>query len=137
MVALLEDVNWSALRPAQAAKAAMAEAGRRQALQNSRIEMILGFAQTRSCRTKMVLAYFGEHMAANNCGHCDNCVGVTAPVELDEEHPFPVHSTVRHAEWGSGLVLSYQDGRMTVLFDEVGYKTLSVNVVQANGLLTH
>ena len=58
-------------------------------------------------------------------------------VERDDEHPFPVHSTVRHAEWGSGLVLSYQDGRMTVLFDDVGYKTLSVKVVQANGLLTH
>ncbi|HCT79971.1 MAG TPA: hypothetical protein DGT23_26085, partial [Micromonosporaceae bacterium] len=45
------------------------------------------------------------------------------------------HSTVRHADWGAGLVLSYEDDRMTVLFDEVGYKTLSVPVVRANGLL--
>ena len=34
--------------------------------------------------------------------------------------PFPVHSQVRHAEWGTGLVLNYEDDRMTVLFDEVG-----------------
>lgn len=33
-------------------------------------------------------------------------------------------------------MLSYDDDRMTVLFDEVGYKTLSVSVVSEQGLLT-
>jgi ATP-dependent DNA helicase RecQ len=52
------------------------------------------------------------------------------------DEPFAVHSTVRHAEWGSGMVMGYEEDRMTVLFDEVGYKTLSVPVVQENALLT-
>ena len=42
-----------------------------------------------------------------------------------------MHSTVRHAEWGTGMVMGYEEDRMTVLFDDVGYKTLSVPVVRA------
>jgi ATP-dependent DNA helicase RecQ len=42
---------------------------------------------------------------------------------------------VRHAEWGAGTVLSYEGDRMVVLFDDVGYKTLSVPVVQRQGLI--
>lgn len=33
-------------------------------------------------------------------------------------------------------MLNYEEDRMTVLFDEVGYKTLSVPVVSEQGLLT-
>lgn len=33
-------------------------------------------------------------------------------------------------------MLSYQDDKMTVLFDNVGYKTLSVPVINEQGLLT-
>jgi ATP-dependent DNA helicase RecQ len=53
----------------------------------------------------------------------------------DEIQPYPLHSTVSHRQWGRGTVLGYDDDRMTVLFDEVGYKTLSVAVVQDNDLL--
>jgi ATP-dependent DNA helicase RecQ len=51
------------------------------------------------------------------------------------EAPFPLHSTVRHPAWGLGTVLGYEKDQMTVLFDAVGYKTLSVPVVRAQGLL--
>ena len=53
--------------------------------------------------------------------------------DAEPDGPFPVHSTVRHAEWGAGMVLGYEEDRMTVLFDDVGYKTLSVPVVQRAG----
>jgi ATP-dependent DNA helicase RecQ len=46
-----------------------------------------------------------------------------------------VHSKVRHGEWGSGTVMGYEEDRMTVLFDEVGYKTLSVPVILQHTLL--
>jgi ATP-dependent DNA helicase RecQ len=42
---------------------------------------------------------------------------------------------VRHGEWGEGIVLQYDGDRMTVLFDDVGYKTLSVPVVIEQRLL--
>ena len=46
-----------------------------------------------------------------------------------------MHSQVRHAEWGTGMVMGYEEDRMTVLFDDVGYKTLSVPVVKQHALL--
>jgi ATP-dependent DNA helicase RecQ len=119
--------------PAAAARQALAEAARHQRLQGSRIEMMRNVAETAGCRGQALLACFGEHLA-HPCGHCDRCAagdGAAAPVE----GPFPVHSTVRHATWGAGLVLRYEEDRMVVLFDEVGYKTLSVDVVRREGLL--
>ena len=56
--------------------------------------------------------------------------------EMDPDgRPFPVSSSVRHNEWGLGTVMSYERDRMVVLFDEVGYKTLSVPIVRKGGLL--
>jgi ATP-dependent DNA helicase RecQ len=52
------------------------------------------------------------------------------------DDPYPLHSSVRHAVWGTGTVLGYEHGKMTVLFDTVGYKTLSVAVVRKANLLT-
>jgi len=122
--------------PAAAAEAAIAEYERRQVIQRSRTEMMRGFAETRTCRTQTLLAYFGEEHA-RRCGHCDNCVDGTARRAVPEsDELFPVHSHVRHAEWGKGMVMGYEEGRMTVLFDSLGYKTLSVPVVREHGLLT-
>jgi len=62
--------------------------------------------------------------------------GVPAPsAGSPAGQPFPVHSTVRHRTWGTGVVLGYEQDRMTVLFDSVGYKTLSVGVVRSRDLL--
>ncbi|MEV6815732.1 RecQ family ATP-dependent DNA helicase [Micromonospora sp. NPDC051296] len=120
--------------PVDAAAAAVAEAERQQTLTRSRTDMMRAFAETSACRGQALLAYFGEQMTAI-CGHCDNCHAGTSAADDGAVGPFPVHSQVRHPEWGAGLVLSYEEGRMTVLFDEVGYKTLSVSVVSEQGLL--
>ncbi|HEU0238535.1 MAG TPA: RecQ family zinc-binding domain-containing protein, partial [Micromonosporaceae bacterium] len=55
--------------------------------------------------------------------------------QADGAVPYALHSTVSHRQWGRGTVLGYDQDRMTVLFEEVGYKTLSVALVRANGLL--
>lgn len=47
----------------------------------------------------------------------------------------PVGGSVRHRAWGTGTVLGYEGDRMTVLFDSVGYKTLSLGVVREKDLL--
>ncbi len=118
--------------PVAAAEDALREAERHQALQRSRIDLMRHFAESNHCRGQSLLAYFGEHMG-RPCGHCDNCYAGTGRAAASG--PFPLHSTVRHAEWGTGLVLRYEDDRVTVLFDDVGYKTLSVPVVRQQGLL--
>src|SRR2546421_4080665 len=120
-------------QPSEAATRALAEAQRHQRLQGSRIEMMRNVAETTGCRGQALLACFGEHLH-HPCGHCDQCAaGESATARV--KGPFPVHSTVRHATWGQGMVLRYEEDRMVVLFDEVGYKTLSVEVVQRQGLL--
>ncbi|WP_328460183.1 ATP-dependent DNA helicase [Actinoplanes sp. NBC_00393] len=122
--------------PAAAAEAAVAEYERQQQVVRSRTDMMRGFAQSRQCRTETLLAYFGEDLK-RPCGHCDNCADGTAQAidEAEAEGPFPVHSRVEHAEWGAGMVMNYEEERMTVLFDTVGYKTLSVPVVVQQKLL--
>ncbi|MGN9913022.1 RecQ family ATP-dependent DNA helicase [Phytohabitans sp. LJ34] len=119
--------------PVDAARAALAEAERQQAVQRSRTDMMRAFAESGSCRGQALLAYFGEHLP-RPCGHCDNCAAGPAR-QPRVRGPFPLHSTVRHAEWGVGMVLAYESDKMTVLFDDVGYKTLSVPVVRDQGLL--
>ncbi|MFD0788510.1 DUF3553 domain-containing protein, partial [Micromonospora azadirachtae] len=108
---------------------------RQQTLTRSRTDMMRAFAETTGCRGQTLLAYFGEQMT-EVCGHCDNCHAGTSTADDGAVGPFPVHSRVRHPEWGPGLVLGYEEDRMTVLFDEVGYKTLSVRVVSEQDLLT-
>ncbi len=123
--------------PDEAAQLAVKEAQRQQTVQRSRTDMMRQFAEGRECRGQYLLAYFGEHLA-HRCGHCDNCAAtgrVPAPRRAAGDVPYPVHSTVRHTEWGEGLVLRYEQDRVIVLFDEVGYKTLSVPVVLKQGLL--
>jgi ATP-dependent DNA helicase RecQ len=39
----------------------------------ARLAAMLQFAETRGCRRKPLLAYFGETLASG-CGHCDNCI---------------------------------------------------------------
>ncbi|HEY9596495.1 MAG TPA: RecQ family ATP-dependent DNA helicase [Cyanophyceae cyanobacterium] len=100
----------------------------------SRLEMMRGYAEVRDCRREYLLNYFGEKLD-EPCGFCDNCkAGVV--VEDDDEHKaFPVNSRVVHSSWGEGLVMRYEGDKMVILFDEVGYKTLAVDLVRQGGLL--
>ncbi|MEU4240323.1 RecQ family ATP-dependent DNA helicase [Actinoplanes sp. NPDC026619] len=122
--------------PAAAAALAIKEYERQQVVTRSRTDMMRGFAQATGCRSQTLLAYFGEELK-KPCGHCDNCAnGLAAEVAAKSaDEPFAVHSKVKHPEWGAGTVMGYEEQRMTVLFDSVGYKTLSVPVVVEQGLL--
>lgn len=43
-----------------------------QALQLSKLNRIQQYAEALTCRRKVLLSYFGEHLA-EDCGNCDNC----------------------------------------------------------------
>jgi ATP-dependent DNA helicase RecQ len=51
------------------------------------------------------------------------------------DHPFPEQGRVRHPAWGEGLVVRNQGDAIVVLFDDVGYKTLSLPLVVEKALL--
>lgn len=105
----------------------------RARLDASRLEMMRAYAETDGCRRGFLLNYFGEPYDAP-CDNCDNCdAGTTG----DDSGPqiFALNARVSHEEWGEGLVVRHEDAKMTVLFDEAGYKTLSVEMVRERGLL--
>jgi ATP-dependent DNA helicase RecQ len=106
---------------------------RRREFDRSRVEMMRGYAEAGSCRRAYVLSYFGEPFDPP-CGSCDVCDAGGAE-EAPEEIPFPVGSRVRHGEWGEGAVQRYDDDAVVVLFDEVGYKTLALEVIAERDLL--
>ncbi|MGY1856094.1 RecQ family ATP-dependent DNA helicase [Modestobacter sp. SYSU DS0290] len=123
--------------PGEAAAAARELAEHHIRVDESRIEMMRGYAETTGCRRQFLLGYFGEQLD-EPCGNCDNCsAGLsTEQHTADADHPFPVDMAVQHTEWGPGIVMRHEDDRVVVLFEEVGYKTLALKAVVDNQLLT-
>ncbi|MGN6598734.1 MAG: RecQ family ATP-dependent DNA helicase [Actinomycetes bacterium] len=114
----------------------IAEARRR--LDRSRVEMMRGYAETDGCRRQFLLSYFGEELP-EPCGNCDNCARGSAYEEAagEVDRPFPVQSRVRHDSFGPGVVMGYESDpdRVTVLFEEAGYRTLGLETVLQQDLL--
>jgi ATP-dependent DNA helicase RecQ len=129
------DVRYAADGPAPdqaAARAAQLDDVRRR-VDESRIDMMRGYAETTGCRRRLLLEYFGEPYE-RACGACDACLA-GAPRPYAAGGPFPMHARVRHSAWGDGVVMSRESDRITVLFDQVGYKTLSLEAISREKLL--
>ncbi|MEV5712504.1 RecQ family ATP-dependent DNA helicase [Amycolatopsis mediterranei] len=113
---------------------ALEAAERAAELVRSRVEMMRAYAETTGCRRRYLLGYFGEELA-KPCGNCDLC---DAGAEVEDRPPtgeFHAENVVRHAEWGRGVVMTVEEDKLTVLFDDVGYRTLSLPVVREQALL--
>ncbi|MBW3562411.1 MAG: RecQ family ATP-dependent DNA helicase [Actinobacteria bacterium] len=120
--------------PEDAAAAAVLSDETRDQHERSRLEMMRSYAETDHCRGRFILNYYGEQLDGA-CGHCDNCLTGAADEVMPEDVPFPIESRVRHTEWGEGVVVRYEDDRAVVMFDDVGYKTLALQVIEERGLL--
>jgi ATP-dependent DNA helicase RecQ len=121
--------------PERSVRDAVEIAETHQRLIRSRVEMMRGYAETTDCRRRYLLGYFGERVD-HPCGNCDTCASGTARQSSPDTDEFPCHGSVRHAEWGHGVVMSVERDRLTVLFDEEGYRTLSLPAVREHNLLT-
>lgn len=106
---------------------------RRAQLESSRVDMVRAYAETVDCRRRFLLNYFGEPFEGT-CDSCDNCDAGTS-THGSERGPFELNSRVSHAEWGAGIVMRYENDKIVVLFEDVGYKTLSVAMVRERNLL--
>jgi hypothetical protein len=49
--------------------------------------------------------------------------------------PFDVNAVVRHVAFGRGLVTAVEPGRVTVAFDDVGYRVIDTGEAVARDLL--
>jgi ATP-dependent DNA helicase RecQ len=123
------------LSPREAASEAVEVAESHRRVEQSRVEMVRGFAETTGCRRQFVLGYFGEALD-EPCGNCDTCHAGTSTDQPDSaDSPYHLQSRVRHSEWGEGVVMRFEGDRIVVLFEEVGYKTLLLRAVADRGLL--
>ncbi|WP_166426772.1 RecQ family ATP-dependent DNA helicase [Labedella populi] len=110
------------------------EAQRR--IRESRIAIMRGYAETTGCRRHAVLEYFGVE-APERCGRCDRCDALHDPGAdstvpsaasgsgTDGDDAVRVDDDVDHRAWGHGTVVGVEDDRMTVFFDEQGYKVVA------------
>ncbi|MFI1926106.1 RecQ family ATP-dependent DNA helicase [Streptomyces sp. NPDC020377] len=164
-----------------AVQSALAVHATHRKLEQSRVDMMRGYAETTDCRRRFLLGYFGESVPVP-CGACGNCTGPVAEfaawprrersetagrpdkaatrqrrwsragaraggsagavraVETvarpaADDHPYLPGVLVRHDRWGQGEVMSEGDGKITILFESVGYRTLSLAVVTDKQLL--
>jgi len=105
----------------------------------SKLAMMLQYAETTSCRRKFILNYFGEDYESANCGACDNCLRAQTATILRGEAPEPgvlsgyrIADIVFHPKFGQGTVERAEKDLVTVLFPSVGYKTLLATAVSRN-----
>ncbi len=120
-------------------------AAARQRVDRSRVDMIRGYAETPGCRRQFMLGYFGEDYP-RLCGNCDNCDSGSAaayaaeqsarPPAAGERDRFAPDAAVSHRDWGDGTVMRVEPDRITVLFQDAGYRTLALDAIEDDaGLL--
>jgi ATP-dependent DNA helicase RecQ len=113
---------------------------RRRTIARSRVEMIRAYAESSGCRRRVLLNYFGETLD-EPCGNCDRCWANADNPETGGETgaiahaPFALNDRVVHTSFGPGLVAGVENGRITVLFDASGYRTLDIDAVTRDHLL--
>jgi ATP-dependent DNA helicase RecQ len=115
-------------------QAALSRAEAYRALQESRITMMRAYAETTQCRQQFLLGYFGEQ-SSELCGNCDSCLAGTATTSSSAD-VYATQAQVSHEEFGDGVVMDTDDDVVTVLFEDVGYRTLHLPTVIERGLLT-
>ena len=115
-----------------AVEAALRSAQQRRVQAETAVELVRRYADTDDCRRRLLLQLLGEDQQ-EPCHNCDNCdAGTSTTVQAQ---PFALSQRVEHAEWGTGVVQQYEPGRVVVLFDEVGFRTLALDVVAEKDLL--
>ena len=106
--------------------AASAAPEAQKAVMRARLEAMIGLTESPACRTRALLACFGETLAGD-CGHCDNCRSSPVVEDATEEARkllSAVHRT--GGRFGAAHVTAVLRGESTEAVLRHGHDTLSV-----------
>ena len=105
--------------------------------EKSKVELVRRYAEATGCRRRTLLEVLGV-TRDEACGYCDHCEagheGDPGGRHGTPDAPSP-GEIVEHGEWGRGVVATVADDTVVVLFDDAGYRTLSMPVVREHHLL--
>lgn len=102
------------------------------AAERDRADMVRRYAETRQCRWRQLLEYFGQAVEGP-CGRCDVCDAgeSTAPVD----GTFAAGQAVAHQSFGPGHVVSVDEDAVVVRFEDGTHRTLDRELVEQEQLL--
>jgi ATP-dependent DNA helicase RecQ len=104
-----------------------ADDGANTEMQKEKLNRMLQFAEAKSCRRKILLSYFGEHLA-ENCGNCDVC----------ENPPKDFEGTVLSQKALSGIVRMGEKDGITMLINVLrGSNNADIHAKQYSSLKTY
>lgn len=146
LVAQDDQLSWRALKQrAKVRELAQLVDGYRakSARDHEALERMVFYAQTGFCRWKVLLEYFGEAVAWEHCGGCDNCLRppeqALSPEHVRHHAPPPASraapafvagNAVRVARYGEGRVVSSAGDKVTIVFPSSETKTFLRDYVQ-------
>ena len=93
-------------------------------LAHSRLDALVGLAETTSCRRQQLLSYFGEE--SSPCGNCDNCMEPPQTWDATEASRKALSCIFRSGQrFGAGHLTDVLRGRLTDKVLEWGHEKLS------------
>jgi len=102
------------------------------AAERDRADLVRRYAETRTCRWRQLLEYFGEPVHGP-CRRCDVCDAGESAGPVDG--PFHAGQAVEHRAFGAGQVVSADEDTVVVRFDDGTHRTLAVDLVARDQLL--
>jgi ATP-dependent DNA helicase RecQ len=104
-----------------------ADDGANTEMQKEKLNRMLQFAEAKSCRRKILLSYFGEHLN-ENCGNCDVC----------ENPPKDFEGTILTQKALSGIVRMGEKDGITMLINVLrGSNNADIHAKQYSSLKTY
>jgi ATP-dependent DNA helicase RecQ len=111
--------------------------------ERARLEAIIRYAETLSCRTQYLREYFGEPAGAA-CDHCDNCRRPVSAVVAVPARPAPRAAStddlasrfaagvrVKHRSFGEGEVIRAEESQIIVSFGQHGERRILASKLRA------
>ncbi|MEB3334098.1 MAG: DNA helicase RecQ [Cyanobacteriota bacterium] len=95
-------------------------------IERGKLDALIGFAETATCRRQVLLAHLGEPLA-EPCGNCDSCLDPQQGVDVTEPARKALSAVHRTGcRFGAAHLVEVLVGADTARIKELGHQTLSV-----------